>query len=116
MLDLTVAYMVAAEGVILAVSVTIAYVDARTAPGLVAFHFSNASKTKNRPRHLLLIRPPLRSLASKGDTIGIAATRGGHRETLEVCLETGVPFVAKNNKGRCVCPRVDHDVLRTFEV
>eukprot|EP00903_Cladosiphon_okamuranus_P012766 g11934.t1 len=35
-----------------------------------------------------------------GDTIGIAATRGGHRETLEVCLETGVPFAAKNNEGR----------------
>lgn len=39
---------------------------------------------------------------AQGDTIGIAATRGGHRETLEVCLETGVSFAAKNKKGRYI--------------
>ncbi|CAM9764815.1 unnamed protein product [Ectocarpus fasciculatus] len=35
-----------------------------------------------------------------GDTIGIAAARGGDRETLEVCLETGVSFATKNRRGR----------------
>lgn len=35
-----------------------------------------------------------------GDTIGIAAARGGHRQTLEVCLETGVCFAEKNKRGR----------------
>ncbi|CAM9640707.1 unnamed protein product, partial [Ectocarpus sp. 12 AP-2014] len=35
-----------------------------------------------------------------GDTIGIAAARGGDRETLEVCLETGVTFATKNRRGR----------------
>lgn len=52
----------------------------------------------------LLPPPALASFACnvrEGDTIGIAATRGGHRETLEVCLESGVPFAAKNNRGRC---------------
>ncbi|CAN0143410.1 unnamed protein product [Scytosiphon promiscuus] len=35
-----------------------------------------------------------------GDTIGHAATQGGHLETLEICLETGVPFAVKNDSGR----------------
>ncbi|CAM9497842.1 unnamed protein product, partial [Discosporangium mesarthrocarpum] len=35
-----------------------------------------------------------------GDTLGIAAARGGDRNTLNACLEAGVDFISTNKAGR----------------
>lgn len=78
-----------------------------TKSGLPSQLYIAAENDHPPAHHLFFFALLIPFLAPKGDTIGIAATRGGHRETIEVCLETGVPFAAKNNKGRCVRLRVD---------